>query len=98
VSKPIRVWLDELMGLPEYSCSLPTGTYPGKQWRCAAPCESGWYIGTYGEPTDPQTIPIFWHEVVLLQGPRRRNERSRLNPNGRRGSIPSHFPQHGGRP
>ncbi len=21
-------------GLPEYSCSVPTGVYPGKVWRC----------------------------------------------------------------
>lgn len=91
----MRIWLDELDRLPEYSTSLPTGTYPGKQWR--AKRASGWFIGMYGEPTDPKTIPIHWFEVVLLQGPRKRNERSRLNPDGRRPPGWNTFPRHGGR-
>ena len=93
----VRIWLDELNRLPEYSCSLPTGTYPGKQWRRCHFGTGEWYIGTYGEPTDKDTIPIYWHHVVLLQGPRRGSEPSRLNPNGRRPSGPETFPAHGGR-
>lgn len=36
-----------LRKLREYSCSVPTGTYVGKMWKCKAP--NGWYLRWYDE-------------------------------------------------
>jgi hypothetical protein len=84
MSRTIRVWLDELLRLPEYSTSIPTGVYPGKQWRAKLMGEDNWWIGMFGDSRSDGTTLICWHKVVLLHGPRRGDERSRLSPNGQR--------------
>lgn len=64
---------EDLFALPEYSCSIPTGTTIGKQWRCdvhayrsrAAPAEfHEWRIGEYVEHPDPHTVGIKWTWAV----------------------------------
>jgi hypothetical protein len=88
----IRVWLDELKALPEYSCSVPSGQYPGKSWkrnvlafaRLPGPTVfEEWWIGQYhAVPGFSGYVYTFWFKVVLLQGPRRGNEKSRLSEDG----------------
>jgi hypothetical protein len=74
----MRVWLDELERLPEYSYSIPTGKCAGKTWKSAWDVsELGWRICQYGFPAK-DTLMICRFHVVLLQGPRRGNERLRF--------------------
>lgn len=69
-----------LLRIPNYSCSLPTGTTPGRYWRRAAiyfhqePSDS-WMIGQYGEPFPyghelHGRTPIRWWQVVVTDAPR----------------------------
>ncbi|WP_152664047.1 hypothetical protein [Sphingomonas sp. SRS2] len=69
-----------LLRIPNYSCSLPTGTTPGKYWRRAAayrfqePSDQ-WLIGQYGEPFPEGhelqgRSPIRWWQVVVTDAPR----------------------------
>jgi hypothetical protein len=62
--------------LDEYSCSLPTGTTPGKVWKR----NSGfgrpgygdeWWLGQFGEPYPEGhkhhgSIPIMWLRLVVI--------------------------------
>lgn len=73
----LRITPQEFMQLPEYSCSYPTGTIPGKRWRR----EDGafdqhyvhqggkpvWMIGEYDPDDDGQgeTIKINWFLPVF---------------------------------
>lgn len=63
----MRVWLDELERLPEYSFSNPTGVHPGKTWKRKVRAGE-WVIMLYCER---QHIHAF--KVVLRQGPRQGN-------------------------
>jgi len=66
----------ELNGLLEYSTTLPTGTTPGKQWRCRRPywapkSADNWWRGTYGRPYPEGhkhhgSIPIIWQRIVVV--------------------------------
>lgn len=73
----LRVTASEFSQLPEYSCSYPTGTTPGKMWRRedgshdVAYLKSGgkpvWLIGEY-DPNDDgkgQTIKVNWYLPVF---------------------------------
>lgn len=68
---------DDLFRLPEYSCSLPTGTVVGKKWRKnvhayrylrrlpEVPVElHEWKIGEYIDDSDPGMIGIKWAWAV----------------------------------
>lgn len=67
--------------MPEYSCTIPTGTTPWKMWKCNTNAypnpglyglpakEARWLIGQYGEP-EKDLVPITWFTVVLRYGPR----------------------------
>jgi len=68
----MRVWLDELERLPEYSHSNPTGTCPGKTWKRKY-ADGTWVIMQYGA-IHGNWIDTFRFEVVLRQGPRRNRE------------------------
>lgn len=64
-----------------YSCSLPTGTTPGKRWIRARYYQhqdhaDEWMLGEYGEPyIDPKTrkeyVPITWRDIVITDVPRK---------------------------
>ena len=66
----------ELAALLEYSTTLPTGTIPGKQWRCRRPWYApenadNWWRGTYGRPYPAGhklhgQIPIIWQRIVVI--------------------------------
>lgn len=67
--------LAEFKALPNYSCSLPTGTTPGKAWRRAAHyyrqgVADEWWRGVYGKPYPEGhkfhgQIPIGWRRIVI---------------------------------
>ena len=77
----MRVWLDELDRLPEYSHSIPTGQCRWKAWK-AKDCKTGeFFIRQYGDTyllNGKEYIKIHAFEIVLLQGPRKGNERLRF--------------------
>lgn len=70
--------LEDLEKLPEYSCSLPTGTTIGKRWRQATKWgpevsrerypETEWMIGTYVDHPDPKLVRIEWVWAVSEPG------------------------------
>lgn len=80
--------LQALLALPEYSCSIPTGTTIGKRWRRATiwgrradkPLdrypETEWWIGTYVEHTgSDRVVDIKWVWAVVEFGVPHRTER-----------------------
>jgi hypothetical protein len=67
---------EELADLPEYSCSIPTGTTPGKRWKRDANAYRrdlpwpghvpDWLLGEYVEiPGDPDHVGIRWRTVCI---------------------------------
>lgn len=84
--KPDDSWIDKLRvvvltprefeDLPEYSCSIPTGTTTGKMWRrhngshdqeykrSGGRCR--WIICGYGQPTaDGKNIKIHYYRPII---------------------------------
>lgn len=68
----------ELSSLLEYSTTLPTGTTPGKMWKCRRPYwsnnDADWWRGAYGRPYPEGheyhgQIPIIWQHIVILGAP-----------------------------
>lgn len=57
---------EELMRLPDYSMSLPTGTTIGKRWR-RDNGKGGWAIGEYVPSAIPDHVDIKWSQVQLLE-------------------------------
>lgn len=73
----------EFQDLPEYSCTLPTGTTPGKRWKRSDVYElyavgrQGplcWWMGEYGAITPdprgarfPDRIAVNWRRVLILE-------------------------------
>lgn len=55
---------EDLRDLPEYSCSIPTGTTIGKRWRKNIHFGSGripeWKIAEYVDDPNPEFIGIKW--------------------------------------
>lgn len=57
--------------MPNYSHTLPSGTYLGKTWRCEA--GDGWYMGEYvpdpnakiGRDGQPETVGIRWRKIEV---------------------------------
>lgn len=64
--------MDEFEGLPEYSCTVPTGTTVGKRWRREEPYHRQalgprtWYMGEYGEPGEDRQVPITWRQIFIV--------------------------------
>lgn len=60
----------EFDDLPEYSCSLPTGTTVGKQWKRRVPYQirvdppNEWYLGEYVETYELGQIGIEWTKIL----------------------------------
>ena len=67
-----EIILDEAAfeALLDYSCSIPTGVIPGKQWKRRVPYHTGpnitntWYLGEYGEADDEDIVPITWRRIM----------------------------------
>ena len=54
--------------LPTYSTSLPTGTWPGKQWKAKYKGKDNWQMGEYyEEPSDPANMYIKWKKIVIRE-------------------------------
>lgn len=53
-----------LLQLPEYSSTLPSGTYTGKMWRRAAG-NGDWWLCWYGDLVGPDQISIHRRPVLL---------------------------------
>ena len=54
--------------LPEYSCSMPTGTTIGKQWKRGEPYlvpRTSWFLGEYVECDKPDHVGITWKRIVI---------------------------------
>jgi hypothetical protein len=57
--------------MPNYSHSLPSGTYLGKTWRRET--DDGWYMGEYvpdpnakiGRDGQPETVGIRWRKIEM---------------------------------
>lgn len=71
--KALHLTREEFAALPEYSCTLPTGTTPGKRWRAqmgfADPegTKPRWYVGEYGAvSSDGRSIAINWYIPVMV--------------------------------
>lgn len=69
----------DLQALPEYSCTLPTGTTIGKRWRRDThivgiarpqdkPGPSEWVIGEYFDDGTPGMVAIRWSWAVSAPG------------------------------
>lgn len=70
--KTIRLTRSDFDKLPNYSCTLPTGTTIGKQWKRAVqrfheePTDE-WVLGEYIEHPDPGTVGISWRRILINQ-------------------------------
>lgn len=69
--------------LPEYSCSIPTGTTIGKRWKRDAHAYthmlrsqeeqrlalSGpqWWMAEYTPHEDPTLVGIFWRQILIVE-------------------------------
>lgn len=50
--------------LPEYSCSCPSGVYPGRMWK--AQFNGTWYLRWYGpDDGDPRGLLTPTREILL---------------------------------
>ena len=61
----------EFKELRQYSCTLPTGTTVGKQWKrnenAYGPTrgpEPDWWMGEYIDHEDPERIGIHWRRII----------------------------------
>lgn len=52
---------EQLMALPEYSTSVPTGQTIGKRWRRWT--SGGWIVGEYQLDPDPKFVQIKWYKT-----------------------------------
>ena len=61
----------EFDALPEYSCTIPTGTTEGKRWKRRHPyreeknVETSWYMGEYAKPKNGK-VPIIWYRICIV--------------------------------
>lgn len=73
--KGILITRREFDALPEYSCSLPTGTAVGKKWKRRVPYRTqtdppnDWYLGEYVESYKKNQIGIEWTLLILPDEP-----------------------------
>ena len=71
----VTITTEQFNALPEYSCSVPTGTTLGKRWKCKRDYyggSKGWRMGEYGEPFDDprgkrfcKRVPIIWSNIEI---------------------------------
>jgi len=56
--------------LLEYSCSLPTGVFIGKQWKRNLNFRTNkppkWLLGEYTEHPDPDRAYIEWRDIEVV--------------------------------
>lgn len=70
----IMLSIKEFESLPDYSCSLPSGTIVGKRWRRRIPYRTDqpgpyeFYLAEYVESKLPGQIGITWTKIILPEG------------------------------
>lgn len=65
--KSVILTQKEFDDLPEYTISLPTGTFIGKQWkRDMEWCKRGWVMGEYTNHPDPNLVGIIWRDIFIV--------------------------------
>lgn len=67
--KTIALSKQEFDALPEYSCTLPTGTTVGKRWKLGWPYHeprTRWFLGEYAKSDLPGMVDIVWREIVFV--------------------------------
>lgn len=60
--------------LAEYSCSFPTGVYPGKMWKCnvgafnhkVKPEDRYWQLRWFGHHEDPAYVSNNYRTILIL--------------------------------
>ena len=60
----------DLEELPDYSCTLPTGTTIGKRWKRRRNYydeSKGWVMGEYAPCAEPGYVAIVWRDVLLVE-------------------------------
>lgn len=57
-------WNAYFVPWPEYSCSLPSATYPGKRWRGNTP--RGWVYREFYEIDVPDRIGIRNLSIIIV--------------------------------
>ena len=71
--RTIRLYRYELEALPEYSCTMPSGTTEWKMWRCnesfGTQRPASWIVGQYVPHKDPTKIGIRVFQIEFLEGP-----------------------------
>lgn len=58
--------------LPEYSCTIPTGTTIGKRWRRREPYgapeeRAAWFMGEYVPSPMPGHVGIHWRRIEVRE-------------------------------
>lgn len=64
----IELTQKEFDELPEYSCSLPTGTKIGKRWKKRVPYDGEnpvWYLGEITTDPEPGFVGILWKRIKI---------------------------------
>lgn len=67
--KTISLSQKEFDALPEYSCTLPTGTTIGKRWKRGWPYQeprTDWYLGEYAKSALPGMVDIIWRKISFV--------------------------------
>lgn len=72
--KGVMLSIKEFKELPDYSCSIPTGTRIGKRWKRRTPYEiklgvmNTYRMGEYVESSTPGYVDIEWTTIILPDG------------------------------
>ena len=54
--------------LPNYSSTIPTGAWPGKQWKRKCKGEDNWWLGEYYEKEgDKEFTYINWTKITISE-------------------------------
>lgn len=69
----IRLYRYELEALPEYSCTMPSGVFAWKMWRCnesfGTRKPASWIVAQYVPIADPEKMGIRVFRIEFLEGP-----------------------------
>lgn len=54
---------------PEYSCTTPTGVYPGKRWKAQCPQTGTWFLREYtdGGVKFPDKCGMHTREILVVK-------------------------------
>jgi len=59
---------EEFDSLPEYSCTIPTGTTIGTRWKRGEPYHepTAWHLGEYVPCDQPEMVGIRWRKIRVI--------------------------------